>query len=286
MNIEQLNKLARTDFSKFIQSENNVKFKLVMPFLQSFNHKELDLEHAAQGSRIDINIGNRIIIETKALNINLDGHVQQLSNYSGKELPVLSILTNGRQFRIYSPQWKKQTNFSDKIIYNFELTDLHDIQLLNRLEKILDFSNYESDEFIDNIEQREKEIITIKKEIDDIEKVKAVRQSELTDEINNLKEQVSKLNKEIQDKEKSLIEINKVQHPEIFSKINDYYLPIKKTNARLNTFFTQKQNTTSTPNKNENINLDSLTRIPLAEKKNSSPSASDWIREIPDLKHM
>ena len=80
MNIEKLNSLAKTDFTNFIQSENNVKYKIIIPFLQAFNHVDLDLEHAAQGSRIDINIGNRIIVETKALGINLNNHIQQLSD--------------------------------------------------------------------------------------------------------------------------------------------------------------------------------------------------------------
>jgi hypothetical protein len=105
------------------------------------------------GSRIDINIGNRIIVETKALGINLDHYVQQLSDYSGRELPVLAILTNGNQFRIYSPQWRQQRSFQEKIIYAFELSDLKDIQLLNRLEKILDLSNYESENFIEHVEE-------------------------------------------------------------------------------------------------------------------------------------
>ena len=152
MNIERLDSLANTDFTNFIQSENNVKYKIVIPFLQAFNHVELDLEHAAQGSRIDINIGNRIIVETKALGININNHVQQLSDYSGKELPVLAILTNGRHFKIYSPQWRHRRTFAEKVIYEFELKDLTDLQLLNRLEKIIGFSNYENDEFFEHVE--------------------------------------------------------------------------------------------------------------------------------------
>jgi hypothetical protein len=47
MNIEKLNSLAETDFAGIVRSENNVKYKIVIPFLQSFNHEDLDLEHAA-----------------------------------------------------------------------------------------------------------------------------------------------------------------------------------------------------------------------------------------------
>lgn len=61
MDVKRLTELAALDLSTFIQSENNVKYKIVIPLLQFFDHQHLDMEHAAQGSRIDINIGNKIM---------------------------------------------------------------------------------------------------------------------------------------------------------------------------------------------------------------------------------
>ena len=116
MDVKRLTELAAFDLTNLIPSENNVKYRIVIPFLQSFGHEHIDLEHAAQGSRIDINIGNKIVVETKALNQHLDNHVQQLSDYCGREWSVLAILTNGRDFRIYSPQWRRQSTFREKII--------------------------------------------------------------------------------------------------------------------------------------------------------------------------
>ena len=68
MNLNRLTELAAFDLKNLIPSENNVKYRIVIPFLQAFGHEHIDLEHAAQGSRIDINIGNKIVVETKALN--------------------------------------------------------------------------------------------------------------------------------------------------------------------------------------------------------------------------
>jgi len=229
MNIEKLQSLANTDFTNFIQSENNVKFKIVIPFLQAFNHKDLDLEHAAQGSRIDINIGNRIIVETKALGQNINMHVQQLSDYSGKELPVLAILTNGRHFRIYSPQWRHLRAFTEKIIYEFELKDLQNISLLTRLEKILDFSNYERPEFFVNIEEREREILQIRTQIETIKAVKKEKAKELQQEINVLKEQIQEINDQIYSKEQIIADINSEKIPEIEQQVIDSFLPIINT---------------------------------------------------------
>lgn len=225
MNIERLNSLANTDFTNFIPSENNVKYKIIIPFLQAFNHVDLDLEHAAQGSRIDINIGNRIIVETKALGQNINMHIQQLSDYCGKELPVLAILTNGRHFRIYSPQWRQLRAFTEKIIYEFELKHLNDINLLNRLEKILDFTNYDNLEFIDHIEQREKEILKIKSQIDELKLLKKTEVNEVKKEIEELKGQIQELNEQIKLKEKFVHEVENGNIPELESLASDHLIP-------------------------------------------------------------
>lgn len=225
MNIEKLNNLANTDFTNFIQSENNVKYKIVIPFLQAFNHVELDLEHAAQGSRIDINIGNRIIVETKALGININNHVQQLSDYSGKELPVLAILTNGRHFRIYSPQWRHRRTFAEKVIYEFQLKDLTDLKLLSRLEKIIGFSNYENDEFFDHVENREKEIMQVVKEIERIKSAKEEQVVELQNEINELKEKVQEINDQLKSKEQVVSDIRAGKIPDIAIKKAETFFP-------------------------------------------------------------
>jgi len=225
MDRERLTQLAGLDFSDFIQSENNVKYKIVIPFLQAFDHQDLYFEHAAQGSRIDINIHNRIIVETKALGQNLDAHIQQLSDYCGRKWPVLAILSNGRNFRIYSPQWKYQKTFADKVIYYFDIKDLGNVQLLNRLDKILGFINYQNNELLDHIDQREKEILKVKKEIDDLGQLKTEEMSGLRNEMAALKEKLQELTDQIKLKEQVIAEIGMQKVPEIESLVSDFFVP-------------------------------------------------------------
>jgi hypothetical protein len=225
MDRERLTQLAGLDLSDFVQSENNVKYKIVIPFLQAFGHQDLHLEHAAQGSRIDINIHNRIIAETKALEQNLDTHIQQLSDYCGREWPVLAILSNGRNFRIYSPQWKYQQTFADKVIYSFDITNLGNVQLLNRLDKILSFVNYQNNEALDYIDQREKELLKVKKEIDDLRQLKTEELSRLNKEMVALKKQLQELTDQIKLKEQVIAEIEMQKVPEIESLISDFFVP-------------------------------------------------------------
>ncbi|MFZ4438166.1 MAG: DUF4357 domain-containing protein [Syntrophales bacterium] len=230
MDIKQLAKLSIMDLSTFTSSENNVKYNIVIPILQSFDHQHLDLEHAAQGSRIDINIGNKIIVETKALGQNLDMHVHQLSDYCGRERPVLAILTNGRSFRIYSPLWRRQRTFSETMIYSFDIKDFGNIQLLNRLEKILGLKSYQSGAIFDYIEQRENEILKANREIDELKLSKADEVSALKTDLQELTEKRQALTTQIEVKEQAIAEYESQRIPEIESLTLDLFLPVITAN--------------------------------------------------------
>jgi predicted type IV restriction endonuclease len=225
MDVKQLTELAALDLTTLVQSENNVKYKIVIPFLQSFGHEHIDLEHAAQGSRIDINIGNKIVIETKALNQHIENHVQQLSDYCGREWPVLAILTNGKSFRIYSPQWRRQPTFRDKIIYAFDITDLTNAQLQERLKKVLGRDNYDTEAFYDHISQREKELLEAGRNIDALRAEKSGSVTQLRNEIETLKEQIRELNNQLARKEQTIVEIESQKVPEIDLLISELFIP-------------------------------------------------------------
>lgn len=225
MDVKRLTELAAFDLTSLVPSENNVKYKIVIPFLQSFGHQHIDLEHATQGSRIDINIGNRIVVETKALNQHLDNHVQQLSDYCGREWPVLAILTNGRNFLIYSPQWRRQLTFRDKIICAFDIKDLTNTQLQERLGKILGRDNYETEDFFDHVSQREKELLEVGRNIEALRANQNGSISESRTEIADLKEQLRKLNSQITQKERTVAEIESQGVPEIDSLVSEFFVP-------------------------------------------------------------
>lgn len=225
MDVNQLTELAAFNLKNLIPSENNVKYRIVIPFLQAFGHEHIDLEHAAQGSRIDINIGNKIVVETKALNQHIDNHVQQLSDYCGREWPVLAILTNGRDFRIYSPQWRRQSTFRDKIIYSFNIGELTNAQLLNRLDKILGRDSYQNEKFFDNISQREKELLEVGRKVDELRRGQDGSISELRTEIARLKEQLRGLHTQILQKEKALSEIESAEVPGVVALISEFFVP-------------------------------------------------------------
>ncbi len=234
MNRELLTTLSTLDTDTFLQSENNVKYNIVIPFLHAFGHSNIDLEHAAQGSRIDINIGNKIIVETKALNQDINKHIQQLSDYVGRESPVIAILTNGRHFRIYSPHWRKGRNhFIKKVIYEFQLENLSDIELQDRLNSILSRDNFKNESFIDNVELREKEILDIEIKIDYYDKKQKEELLNLSHEINDLKEQENVIRDQIEAKVQIVKNLRSTKSPELIELEKSIFYPgIKNVEKR------------------------------------------------------
>ncbi|MBV9962962.1 MAG: DUF4357 domain-containing protein, partial [Parafilimonas sp.] len=111
--------------------------------------------------------------------------------------------------------------------------NLNDINLLNRLEKILDFTNYDTLEFIDHIEQREKEILKIKSQIDELKSLKKAEVNEVKKEVDELRNQIQELNKQIKLKEKFISEVESGNIPELESLASNYLIPFLVTKPNI-----------------------------------------------------
>lgn len=232
MNIEGLKELSKIDLTRFVVNEQNVKYNIVIPFLNYFGYNTLDLEHAAQGSRIDINIGNKIIIETKALNKNLDEYVNQVEKYCNAERPNLAILTNGKYYRFYSP-FMRVSSFSDTLIYKFSLSDFSNDEVIERITKIIGADNYKNDTYLNYIEERENEITQIKDLLKDYENKKLSNIEVIQKEIIQLKSERTKLESEIGLKQKEIEQIESKKIPEKEELYGKHFIPRSKPTSRL-----------------------------------------------------
>jgi len=196
----------------------------VLPFLNSFGYDKLDLEHAAQGSRIDINIGNKIIIETKALNKNLDNYVTQVQQYCNIERPNLAILTNGQFYRFYSP-FMRVSSFSDTLIYKFTLTDFSNEEVVERVNKLIGIDNYENDTYLNYIQERENELKQIRKFLDNYEKEKLADIQAIQTGIEQIKSEMTKLGSELNLKQQEIIQIKSKKIPEKEELFKKHFIP-------------------------------------------------------------
>ena len=226
MDKESLKKLSILDFSNFNGNEQNVKYNIVLPFLNYFGYGNLELEHAAQGSRIDINIGNKIIIETKALNKNLDNYINQVHQYCNNERPNLAILTNGKAYRFYSP-FMRVSDFRDTLIYEFDLSDFSNDEILERIYKLIGIENFKNNAYLNYIEERENELKQIRKFIDDYENKRIENINSLNSEISELKSEIIKINSEIELKQQEIAQIKSKKIPEKEELFKKHFIPNK-----------------------------------------------------------
>ncbi|MEP9410463.1 MAG: DUF4357 domain-containing protein [Candidatus Brocadia sp.] len=225
MDRELLNKIANADYLHFDGNEQNVKYNIVLKLLNAFGYDKLDLEHAAQGSRVDINIGNKIIVETKAFDKNLDNYVLQLKEYCDTERPFLAILTNGRQFRFYSPLMRVR-DFADTLIYELSIKDFAKDEVVERINKIIGIENFKNETYITFIEEREKELKQIKEFLSDFDKRKSEDIQKIKTDISQLESEIEKLNSEIRLKQQEIEQIKSKQQPEKEELYNKHFVPM------------------------------------------------------------
>lgn len=80
--LKQIVELTRDEIGR---SEENVKQKIVVPLLESFDHyrNQLDFEYGTGGKRIDIFVKDlpkdcKVIIDTKNYDEDLSNHLEQI----------------------------------------------------------------------------------------------------------------------------------------------------------------------------------------------------------------
>ena len=106
--IERIAQLTASDIGP---TEENLIQKVVVPILEALGHRREDLEfeyRTRKGSKLDIYVRNvppdcRGIIDTKNYGENLNDHIEQMKEYTFDENPLLAVIANGTEIRIYSP---------------------------------------------------------------------------------------------------------------------------------------------------------------------------------------
>ncbi|MDN5346124.1 MAG: putative type restriction endonuclease [Petrotoga sp.] len=120
-----------------------------------FNIDEVHPEYSVGSKRVDYalrhNGKNKVFIEVKKINEDLEKHQEQLLNYSFQKGVKLAILTNGVSWWFYLPlhegSWE-QRKFYTIEIYNQESKDI-----VEKFEEFLSKGNVISDRAIENAER-------------------------------------------------------------------------------------------------------------------------------------
>jgi len=120
----------------------------------SYNIDEVYPEYSVGGKRVDYalrhNNRNKVFIEVKKSNEDLDKHQEQLLNYSFQEGVKLAILTNGISWWFYLPL--REGNWEQRKFYTIEIYDQETEDIVRKFEEFLSKENVISDRAIENAE--------------------------------------------------------------------------------------------------------------------------------------
>jgi len=119
-----------------------------------FNIDEVCPEYSVSGKRVDYalryNGRNKVFIEVKRINEDLEKHQEQLLNYSFQEGVKLAILTNGISWWFYLPL--REGSWEQRKFYTIEIYDQDSEDIVNKFEDFLAKGNVISDKAIKNAE--------------------------------------------------------------------------------------------------------------------------------------
>ncbi|MCX5649654.1 MAG: hypothetical protein NTX40_11270 [Planctomycetota bacterium] len=184
-------------------SEENVKQKVVVPLLELLGHRKENLQfeyRTRSGGKIDIFIKDvphdcKVLVDTKNYDERLDEYVDQIRGYTFDENPLLAVLANGVEMRIYSPL--PGVAFEKSLLYVIKRAEFSKEGPWAVLLGLLGAESLSSREVHTKLAEREKEI---KKAISDEEELRHQARAELE----GIKSDVDAKQEELEQKQKEL----------------------------------------------------------------------------------
>lgn len=121
----------------------------------TFNIDEVCPEYSLGGRRVDYALRykgkNKVFIEVKKVNEDLEKHQEQLLNYAFQEGVRLAILTNGISWWFYLPL--REGSWEQRKFYTIEIYEQGSEDITKKFEEFLSKENVISDRAIENAER-------------------------------------------------------------------------------------------------------------------------------------
>ena len=180
--ISLLSRVA-SDPKSLTYNEDTTKLSIILPILQSlgwtiFDPSEVTPEYSAGPGRVDyalrIRDHNKVFLEIKRCDVNLERHQEQLLNYSFQQGVRLAILTNGIVWWFYLPL--REGAWEHRKFYSIDLKQRAIDDVAARLISFLSKENVESGKAMENAET----VLTSRKRKHEVEKTLPKAWRELT----------------------------------------------------------------------------------------------------------
>lgn len=229
VNGKKIRKLANLTKEEIGKSEEDVKINFIVPLFEAFGHERLKFEHRWKDSLVEnLDPSCKLVIETKNYDKDLDRELQQLEKYCHIERPLLGIIANGVEIRIFSYSWRFRETFQETLIYPINRKDIKDENVIQALENILSRDNLESGKAKDYVMSREKEIEDVERKNDDIKEESREKEKNLQTKIDKLNHTLENIKKQIEEcsaEKKDVITKTNARISQIWQDIGFYQPP-------------------------------------------------------------
>jgi len=229
-NREKIRRLANLTKEEIGNSEEDVKINFIVPLFEAFGHERLKFEHRWKDALVEeIDPLCKLIIETKNYDKDLNKELQQLERYCHEERPLLGIIANGREMRIFSYFWRFRPTFPKTLIYCINRKDLNNENVIQKIENILSITNLKNGKAKDFIIEKEREIENEEDKIESIEKDSKEKVEQLQVKIDDLSNKIEDIEKQVEkykSEKKKIAKERREQISKIWQNLGFPQLPI------------------------------------------------------------
>ena len=128
--------LAQITDARIGHTEEDVKVNVVIPWLELLGHDRHQFEHEKTDILVSYPNVSPIVIETKKLGVNLVNCIDQIQKYTYQKRAFLAVLTNGKEFLLFSPFWR-MTSFEETLILSFSRNEINQTPVKMLLMEIM-----------------------------------------------------------------------------------------------------------------------------------------------------
>ena len=224
---ERKKRIADLTREQIGDSEESVKINFIVPLLEALGHNRLDFEYKYKDIYVRKGLPQfaELIVETKSYNKDLSQHLQQLERYCQEERPLLGIIANGSEIRIYSYWWKYRASFREHLIYIINRRDLKDERTIQTIENLLSRESLKSGDAREYVNQREEEIKLAESKIRSIEEKVKDDEDKLKAKIRAYEEKIDEIRTSISNVHQELISVQNQKREQIAEVRSDLGLP-------------------------------------------------------------
>jgi len=195
-------RIARLRENEIGPTEENVKQKVIVPILELLGHNRDNLEfeyRTRRGGKLDILIKKvrsdcKVIIDTKNYSENLNDYIDQIKEYTFDESPLLAIIANGTEIRIYS--LLRGIAFEKSLLYSIKREDLAKESVWEILTSFLQHDDLQNGSAVKRVEERERDIKDAISKEEDIRREYEQKVEEIDGEVESMEENIEELTRQ------------------------------------------------------------------------------------------